>query len=322
MEYEAQAKERSHTRKRWSDEEVKVLIILYQQKELLYNAQHPDYTNREKRLHAYDEITERLRYMRKTITTEEVKAKIELLRRQFLVELNKIQSAYYSGRSAPSVWWFNSMKFIQSHLKRRNTDGVEATTPEEECEPEPEPEYTEFPHTNGISVSKRIVQKKLLKTPSPPPYIENGYSPIPGPSSSPEEQGVRYVPMSEGSFESRSSSPRNVVSTSGPKKPKLSRKELRYQTDAALLQFLEQASDNSAKKTTEQAFGEFIANELEKIQCIDIREEVKWEIQLAIRKGIQQALQTNTHSSLCTVPPNQMEMESPSKEYFIINNVE
>ncbi|CAD7088122.1 unnamed protein product [Hermetia illucens] len=182
---------------------------------------------------------------------------------------------------------------------------------------------TEFPHTNGISVSKRIVQKKLLKTPSPPPYIENGYSPIPGPSSSPEEQGVRYVPMSEGSFESRSSSPRNVVSTSGPKKkPKLSRKELRYQTDAALLQFLEQASDNSAKKTTEQAFGEFIANELEKIQCIDIREEVKWEIQLAIRKGIQQALQTNTHSSLCTVPPNQMEMESPSKEYFIINNVE
>lgn len=247
MEYEAQAKERSHTRKRWSDEEVKVLIILYQQKELLYNAQHPDYTNREKRLHAYDEITERLRYMRKTITTEEVKAKIELLRRQFLVELNKIQSAYYSGRSAPSVWWFNSMKFIQSHLKRRNTDGVEATTPEEECEPEPEPEY---------------------------------------------------------------------------KKPKLSRKELRYQTDAALLQFLEQASDNSAKKTTEQAFGEFIANELEKIQCIDIREEVKWEIQLAIRKGIQQALQTNTHSSLCTVPPNQMEMESPSKEYFIINNVE
>lgn len=122
-----------------------MLIILYQQKELLYNAQHPDYTNREKRLHAYDEITERLRYMRKTITTEEVKAKIELLRRQFLVELNKIQSAYYSGRSAPSVWWFNSMKFIQSHLKRRNTDGVEATTPEEECEPEPEPEYVSWP---------------------------------------------------------------------------------------------------------------------------------------------------------------------------------
>lgn len=31
---------------------------------------------------------------------------------------------------------------------------------------------TEFPHTNGISVSKRIVQKKLLKTVSPI-YVAN-----------------------------------------------------------------------------------------------------------------------------------------------------
>ncbi|KYN27984.1 hypothetical protein ALC57_02608 [Trachymyrmex cornetzi] len=104
---------------------VRTLLLLYQQHPCLYIVKSVDYHNRIKREKAlqiicnqYTEIT------KEPITIEIAKKKINNLRSQYLDYLNKIKQSKASGASAdeiyrPTWWLYEDMKFLDPYIAQR-----------------------------------------------------------------------------------------------------------------------------------------------------------------------------------------------------------
>ncbi|KAG7175906.1 putative Alcohol dehydrogenase transcription factor Myb/SANT-like-containing protein 9 [Homarus americanus] len=75
----------------WSREETMVLIELYRQHPCLWNVKVDMYRDRDKRAAAMRQITEDMNRSGTTVTTSNVKRKIESLRNQHRRELRKMQ---------------------------------------------------------------------------------------------------------------------------------------------------------------------------------------------------------------------------------------
>lgn len=107
-------------------ENIRTLVMLYEQHPCLYITKSADYHNRNKRDQAlkticnnYQEITN------ESITVDAVKKKINNLRSQYLDQLNKIRQSKMSGASTDEVykptWWlFEDMSFLSAHVAARS----------------------------------------------------------------------------------------------------------------------------------------------------------------------------------------------------------
>lgn len=78
----------------WCVLSTKLLISEYERYEMLYNHQHPDYKNRNKRLDIYKMIVEEIKTVRKECTVEDIKKKLNGLRSQYLSEKMKVKRDY------------------------------------------------------------------------------------------------------------------------------------------------------------------------------------------------------------------------------------
>lgn len=104
---------------------IKTLLLLYQQHPCLYIVKSVDYHNRIKRETAlqmicnqYTEIT------KQPLTIEMAKKKINNLRSQYLDYLNKIKRSKASGVSTdeiykPTWWLYEDMQFLDPHIAHR-----------------------------------------------------------------------------------------------------------------------------------------------------------------------------------------------------------
>ncbi|CAL1671891.1 unnamed protein product [Lasius platythorax] len=86
-------------------ENVKILIMLYEQHPCLYVIKSVDYHNRTKREKALQMICDQYEHMtQQSLTPEIVKKKINNLRFQYLEHLNKIKQSKASGVSSNDVY--------------------------------------------------------------------------------------------------------------------------------------------------------------------------------------------------------------------------
>jgi len=109
-------------------EDVKTLIMLYQQHPCLYVTKSVDYHNQIKREKALQMICEQYENItQQSLTPEIVKKKINNLRSQYLEHLNRIKRSKASGASfddvyKPSWWLFEEMSFLDPHLVQRKEE--------------------------------------------------------------------------------------------------------------------------------------------------------------------------------------------------------
>lgn len=106
-------------------ENVRKLVLLYQQHPCLYVTKCADYHNRTKREQALQIICNQYKEVTgQSLTTEVAKKKINNLRSQYLDYLNKIKQSKTSGASTDDVykptWWlFEDMSFLDAHIAQR-----------------------------------------------------------------------------------------------------------------------------------------------------------------------------------------------------------
>ncbi|XP_066593548.1 uncharacterized protein [Prorops nasuta] len=106
-------------------ENIKTLIMLYEQHPCLYVIKSKDYHNRVLRDKAlqiisksYEQITN------EKITVDIIKKKLNGLRTQFLEQINKVKQSKCSGASSdeiykPTWWLYDSMSFLEKHVAAR-----------------------------------------------------------------------------------------------------------------------------------------------------------------------------------------------------------
>ncbi|XP_018317049.1 uncharacterized protein, partial [Mycetomoellerius zeteki] len=127
---------------------IKTLLLLYEQHPSLYVVKSAEYHNRTKREIAYREICEQNQEITKQpLTVEAAKKKINNLRSQYLDYINKIKASKSSSMSTndiykPTWWLFDDMKFLDPHIAQRKGESsitvssqqrssLESTTQEE-----------------------------------------------------------------------------------------------------------------------------------------------------------------------------------------------
>lgn len=74
----------------WRVETTKLLIYEYETNEILYNAKHDGYKNRNKRQDIYKNIADAINIVQPGCTVQDVKKKINGLRSQYLTEKMKV----------------------------------------------------------------------------------------------------------------------------------------------------------------------------------------------------------------------------------------
>lgn len=101
------------------------LLDVYESNEFLWNAFHPNYTNKQKREEAYSSIIGALDSG--TITLKDVKIKLKNLRSSYSGELKKIRDSRLSGEKeyAPKVFWFTKMDgFLRDVVVPQNSVSI------------------------------------------------------------------------------------------------------------------------------------------------------------------------------------------------------
>jgi|GEM_PF-7031653 len=106
-------------------EQIRTLVLLYQQHPCLYVQKSEDYHNRDKRLKALQTIAQQFHELCGcVITIDVIKKKIASLRTQYLEQNNKIQKSKSSGVGTDDVfkptWWlFEELSFLAPHVASR-----------------------------------------------------------------------------------------------------------------------------------------------------------------------------------------------------------
>lgn len=109
----------------FNKENVKILLMLYQQHPCLYVTKCAEYHNRMKRDQALQTICNQYNELTgQPLTHEIAKRKLNNLRSQYLDHLNKIKQSKSSDASTddiykPTWWLFEDMNFLNPHITQR-----------------------------------------------------------------------------------------------------------------------------------------------------------------------------------------------------------
>lgn len=111
---------------KWTKEQISVLINAYKEETCLYAIQSPNYHNKHLRAEALMRVCNAVNNVRLNTTTKECQTKFHNLRNQFNVENAKRRSSIKSGAGTndiyvPSLWYFNSMLFLEEYYGMRKT---------------------------------------------------------------------------------------------------------------------------------------------------------------------------------------------------------
>ena len=97
---------------------ISAFIELYRAHTCLWQVTNKDYSNKNKRQAAIDQLVAEAKTMYPRANDTQIKAKIGSLRSTFLRELKKIEGSKRSGAAAddvyvPKLWYFNSLIFLK-----------------------------------------------------------------------------------------------------------------------------------------------------------------------------------------------------------------
>lgn len=114
---------------KWDRKHVKMLILFVQKRDYLYNAQSKDYLDRIKKIHAFNELKNKLQTEMRGVTVTEIKKKWKNLRTQYVRELRFIRNSKKGGNGikdqyVPKLWCFERLKFLEPHLFIKDGDNV------------------------------------------------------------------------------------------------------------------------------------------------------------------------------------------------------
>ncbi|XP_018360503.1 PREDICTED: uncharacterized protein LOC108770356 [Trachymyrmex cornetzi] len=119
---------------------IKTLLLLYEQHPLLYVVKSAEYHNRTKRENAYRQICQQYQEItQQPLTIEAAKKKINNLRSQYLDYVNKIKASKSSGMSTndiykPTWWLFEDMKFLDPHIaQRKGESSITVSSQQSSC---------------------------------------------------------------------------------------------------------------------------------------------------------------------------------------------
>ncbi|XP_067642671.1 uncharacterized protein [Eurosta solidaginis] len=103
---------------------LRAFIHTYRDLPVLWDTSLRDYTNRDKRAEAYDQLVPIYRYLKRDANVEDVKKKINTLRTNYRKELKVVESARRNGTMhQPRCWTFHELDFL------RNTEKFLAVNP-------------------------------------------------------------------------------------------------------------------------------------------------------------------------------------------------
>lgn len=108
----------------WSNNQITMLIELFQQHAILWDASNKDYKDKFKKHDAWADIAAKL-----NVPQKEVEIKMHTLRSQFSREKKKIKSTKQTGSGAEEVFkskwqWYDSLQFL---LRGATTSGTSDT---------------------------------------------------------------------------------------------------------------------------------------------------------------------------------------------------
>lgn len=109
-------------------ENIRTLVMLYEQHPCLYVTKSAEYHNRNERDQALQTICRSYQELTKS-TVDTVKKKINNLRSQYLEQVNKIRQSKVSGASVDEVykptWWlFDDMSFLSVYIAARSGESL------------------------------------------------------------------------------------------------------------------------------------------------------------------------------------------------------
>ncbi|XP_053956534.1 uncharacterized protein LOC128862115 [Anastrepha ludens] len=103
---------------------LRAFIHTYRDLPVLWDTSLRDYTNRDKRAEAYEQLVPIYRYLKRDANVEDVKKKINTLRTNYRKELKVVESARRNGTiHHPRCWTFHELDFL------RNTEKFLAVNP-------------------------------------------------------------------------------------------------------------------------------------------------------------------------------------------------
>uniref|UniRef100_A0A182XJ44 MADF domain-containing protein n=1 Tax=Anopheles quadriannulatus TaxID=34691 RepID=A0A182XJ44_ANOQN len=109
----------------WRRDATEQLIQSYKKHPVLYDMRHPRYYNKTFRGKALSEIVDDVQQVRPDTSMKDVLRKIQTMRTQFGQELTKTRRHSMNGSMyQPTVWWYESLSFLQNHIKHRSVDAV------------------------------------------------------------------------------------------------------------------------------------------------------------------------------------------------------
>ena len=118
-------------------------INIYKLNECLWNKNIEAYVNRSMRDAAYNKLIEKCKKRYPTANKDFVTRKIHSLRCSFRRELKKVQLSKRSGSSAnnvyiPTLWYYNSLKFITDcEISRERRESTQVSFSDNEIKHEP-----------------------------------------------------------------------------------------------------------------------------------------------------------------------------------------
>ncbi|XP_055641512.1 uncharacterized protein LOC129778568 [Toxorhynchites rutilus septentrionalis] len=105
----------------WKRPALEILLKLYKEHPILYDMRHPKYYNKNERQKTLMRIIDLLEDHRPGTTMNDILKKIQTMRTQFGQELNKFRKTHKTGGEyTPTVWWYNYLSFLRSHIKPRS----------------------------------------------------------------------------------------------------------------------------------------------------------------------------------------------------------
>ena len=101
----------------WSRQETTRLIDMYRQQPCLWNVKSVAYKDRNKRIVALTAITKEMQKTYASVTTVDIKRKIDTLRNQYRREMRLVENSRKSGAAtddvySPKLWCFDDLSFL------------------------------------------------------------------------------------------------------------------------------------------------------------------------------------------------------------------
>ena len=124
----------------WKDEEIEMLITLYEERPCLWDVGHKEYMNRDSKEVAYSQI-DLLMTEKYDVSREDYKSKWKIIRSQFMRE-QALERRKKSGQPTSDVYhsswkWYKMLKFlviVQTATKGFDTMKIKLTTEDDENE--------------------------------------------------------------------------------------------------------------------------------------------------------------------------------------------